>query len=61
VGKVFGLYALTGRAVSFLGPALFGWVTASTGSQRAGISVVLVLLIVGLGLLLSVREPGRSG
>jgi len=59
VGKVFGLYALTGRAVSFLGPALFGWVTAATHSQRAGISVILVLLVAGLVLLLPVREPGR--
>jgi len=60
VGRVFGLYALTGRAVSFVGPALFGWVTATTHSQRAGISVVLLLLIAGLWLLLAVREPGRA-
>jgi MFS-type transporter involved in bile tolerance (Atg22 family) len=40
---------------------LFGWMTAVTHSQRAGISVVILLLIIGLGLLLRVREPGRAG
>jgi len=59
VGKVFGLYALTGRAVSFIGPALFGWVTEATHSQRAGLGAILVLLTVGLVLLLRVREPAR--
>ncbi len=60
VGKVFGLYALTGRAVSFVGPALFGWVTEATQSQRAGLGAILMLLVTGLILLLRVREPARS-
>ncbi len=57
VGKVFGLYALTGRAVSFVGPTIFGWVTATTHSQRAGLAAILVLLLGGLGVLTRVREP----
>jgi UMF1 family MFS transporter len=60
IGKVFGLYALTGRAVSFVGPALFGWVTSVTHSQRAGLGAILVLLAVGLLLLLRVREPAKQ-
>jgi UMF1 family MFS transporter len=60
IGKVFGLYALTGRAVSFVGPALFGWVTAVTHSQRAGLGAILVLLLGGLAVLLKVREPART-
>jgi UMF1 family MFS transporter len=59
VGKVFGLYALTGRAVTFVGPTIFGWVTATTHSQRAGLASILVLLVVGLTLLTRVREPAR--
>jgi UMF1 family MFS transporter len=59
VGKVFGLYALTGRAVTFIGPTVFGWVTASTHSQRAGLASILVLLVVGLAALTQVREPAR--
>jgi UMF1 family MFS transporter len=61
VGQAFGLYALTGRAVSFIGPALFGWVTAVTRSQREGLGAILVLLLVGIVLLLRVREPARAG
>ncbi|MDB5395564.1 MAG: transporter [Rhodospirillales bacterium] len=59
VGKVFGLYALTGRAVSFIGPTLFGWVTATTHSQRAGLASILGLLLVGLIALTKVRQPGE--
>lgn len=60
VGKVFGLYALTGRAVSFVGPTIFGWITATTHSQRAGLGAIMVLLLAGLGVLTKVREPGRQ-
>jgi UMF1 family MFS transporter len=60
IGQYFGLYALTGRAVSFVGPALFGWVTATTHSQRAGLGVILALLALGLALLLRVQEPARG-
>lgn len=59
VGKVFGLYALTGRAVSFIGPTLFGWVTATTHSQRAGLASILGLLVVGLIVLTKVGDPAR--
>jgi UMF1 family MFS transporter len=59
VGKVFGLYALTGRAVTFVGPTLFGWVTETTHSQRAGLASILLLLMLGLALLTRVREPAR--
>ena len=60
VGKVFGLYALTGRAVSFIGPAVYGWVTEATHSQRAGLAAILTLLMIGLALLTRVREPERA-
>ncbi len=59
VGKVFGLYALTGRAVTFVGPTIFGWVTATTHSQRAGLGSILVLLVLGLAALTRVKEPTR--
>jgi len=60
VGKVFGLYALTGRAVTFVGPTLFGWVTATTHSQRAGLSAIIVLLLIGLAVLTRVKEPAKQ-
>ena len=58
--QYFGLYALTGKATAFMGPFLVAIVTASMNSQRWGLAVVLVFFVVGLGLLLTVRDPGRD-
>jgi UMF1 family MFS transporter len=54
--EMFGLYALAGKATAFMGPALFGWVTALSGNQRIGLSTVLLFLLIGALLLLPVRE-----
>lgn len=53
VAAHFGLFALSGRATGFMGPALLAVVTDVTDSQRWGMAVVLVLLGVGLALLVS--------
>lgn len=53
-GEAFGLYATTGRAVSFLAPSawsLFVWLF----SPIWGIIGLMVILIVGVGLLLGVK------
>jgi MFS transporter, UMF1 family len=55
----FGLFALSGRATAFLGPAVAAAVTAFAGSQRLGIATILLFLVAGLALLLGVREPAR--
>jgi UMF1 family MFS transporter len=54
--EMFGLYALSGKATAFVGPAAFGWVTAIAGSQRAGLATVLAFFVVGMALLLPVRD-----
>ena len=66
-GELFGLYATTGRAVSFLAPALFTLcITVATPlvepgeAQRWGILGIMVVLLAGLLLLLPVRPPGRT-
>ncbi|MDR0435341.1 MAG: MFS transporter [Propionibacteriaceae bacterium] len=63
-GEVFGLYATTGRAVSFVSPFLFGVAIsvgeAATGAENAqywGILGIIVVLIGGLLAMLPVREP----
>ncbi len=56
-GQLFGLYATTGRAVSFLAPALFGLFTFLFHADRAGIVGILLILLVGLLALLPVRKP----
>lgn len=54
--QMFGLLALSGKATSFLGPVLFGWITLLMGGQRWGMAVVLSLLIIGLIIMLKVDE-----
>lgn len=54
--EMFGLYALTGRATAFLGPAAFGTVTAMFDSQRAGMATILAFFLVGMLILIPVRS-----
>lgn len=53
-GENFGLYATTGRAVSFLGPLLFATAVTVLGFQRAGAVGIMVVLALGLVLMLFV-------
>ncbi|ALE76241.1 membrane protein [Pseudonocardia sp. EC080625-04] len=59
-GQLFGLYATTGRAVSFLAPALIGLFTYLFGSDRAGTIGIVVVLLAGFLALLPVRSPARA-
>jgi len=54
-GEVFGLYATTGRAVSFLAPLLFATFVAVFGAQYWGILGIVLVLLVGLILLIPVK------
>ncbi|MCZ6608166.1 MAG: MFS transporter [Alphaproteobacteria bacterium] len=54
--EMFGLYALSGKATAFIGPALLAWVTALFHSQRAGMATILVFFIAGLALLAGVPD-----
>ncbi|WAL66399.1 MFS transporter [Amycolatopsis cynarae] len=56
-GEAFGLYATTGRAVSFLGPLAFSGFLALFGTQRAGMAGIVLVLVAGLLALLPVRAP----
>ncbi len=56
IAQYFGLFALTGKVTSFIGPLLVGLVTAATASQKAGMSVLVLFFVVGLALLARVRE-----
>ena len=54
--EYFGLYSLTGKAAAVFGPALYGIFTEVFDSQRAGLSVVLIMFVVGGAVLLTVKE-----
>lgn len=59
--EAFGLYATTGRAVTFLGPLMFSGFIAIFGTQRAGMAGIVVVLVAGLLALLPVRAPEVRG
>ncbi|MEO1249592.1 MAG: MFS transporter, partial [Pseudomonadota bacterium] len=54
--EMFGLYALTGKSIAFLGPIAFGLLTDAFDSQRAGMASILVFWLAGGALLLTVKE-----
>ena len=54
-GEVFGLYATTGRAVSFLAPTMFALTVTIFGETYWGILGLMLVLLVGLLLLLPVK------
>ncbi|MDP0397158.1 MFS transporter [Tsukamurella strandjordii] len=58
-GQMFGLYQTTGRAASFLAPALFTLFVAVFGTDRAGIAAIVLVLALGLAMLLPVT-PSRD-
>jgi UMF1 family MFS transporter len=55
IAQHFGLFALTGKVTSFVGPLLIGAVTWATTSQKAGMAVLVVFFLAGLMLLRRVR------
>ncbi|MGL4413205.1 MFS transporter [Roseinatronobacter monicus] len=55
----FGLYALSGKVISFIAPALIAVATTVTGSQRLGVTPLIVLFVIGLILLLWVKAEGE--
>ncbi|RVJ84905.1 MFS transporter [Sinorhizobium medicae] len=58
-GRYFGLYALSGRATSFLAPASVATVTLLTGSARIGMVALVAFLALGLVLLLRTPYPAH--
>ncbi|MDO9638139.1 MAG: MFS transporter [Pseudotabrizicola sp.] len=57
--EAFGLYALAGKATSFIAPLSIGVVTDLTGSQQLGVTPLIVLFLIGLFLLLWVKPDGE--
>lgn len=54
--QMYGLFALSGKVTTFAGPIMVGWITYLTGSQRWGMSIILVLLVIGFILMYNVNE-----
>ena len=58
--EMFGLFAVSGKITAFLGPAVLAWATLAYDSQRAGMATVIAFLVIGLVLMLWVREPASA-
>jgi UMF1 family MFS transporter len=54
-GELFGLYATTGRAISFITPALFAFFVTLGGADYWGILGIVAVLALGLVLMLPLR------
>src|SRR6056297_35309 len=59
--EAFGLYALSGKATAFIGPALIGLTTWITESARLGMLPLIALFALGLVLLFWVNPKGEGG
>ncbi|MEX3017174.1 MFS transporter [Gymnodinialimonas hymeniacidonis] len=58
--EAFGLYALAGKATSFIAPLSIGFMTQISGSQQIGVVPLVVLFLIGLVLLFWVDPKGRN-
>ncbi|MFG6503810.1 MFS transporter [Microbacterium sp. P05] len=56
-GEIFGLYATTGRAASWISSALWSLLIVWTSVTAFGILGIVIVLVLGLALLLPVRTP----
>ncbi|WP_061961291.1 MFS transporter [Demequina flava] len=59
--EMFGLYATTGRAASFMAPAMWALFISIFGATIWGTVGVITVVAVGLVLLLLVRTPADRG
>ena len=58
---MFGLYATTGRAASFLAPAMWALFITIFGATIWGTLGVISVVLLGLVLMLFVRTPADRG
>ncbi|MGM5057506.1 MFS transporter [Rhizobium sp. 814_E9_N1_1] len=56
-GRYFGIYALSGRATSFMATLLFSLMTYMSGSPRLGMATLILFLAGGLVLLFRTPYP----
>ena len=61
MGEAFGIYALAGKATSFLAPFAIAVMTGLFDSQRIGVTPVIVLFLIGLILMRWVTANGEEG
>lgn len=58
--EIFGLYATTGRAASFLAPGMWTLLIAITGATIWGTLGIIAVVLAGMIMLVFVQVPGTS-
>ncbi len=59
-GRFFGLYALTGRATSFLAPMSVAFLTSYYESTRIGMIALIVFLLIGWCIFMGVKKTSEA-
>lgn len=59
-GRYFGIYALSGRATSFLAPFLVATITTLSGSAAFGMAVLPIFFLAGASLALLTPYPAKQ-
>jgi len=59
-GRYFGLYALVGRATSFVAPAAVAAITFATDSQRSGMAIIILFFVAGFIIMLTAPKPAQN-
>ncbi|HJM46945.1 MAG TPA: MFS transporter [Candidatus Marinimicrobia bacterium] len=54
--EFYGFFAFSGKMTAFIGPLFLGILTQVFDSQRAGVSIVVILFVLGLFLLKDINE-----
>jgi len=49
--SLFGLMMFSGKATSFVGPFFYGVLVATTGSDRAGMAIVILMLLASFAVM----------
>jgi MFS transporter, UMF1 family len=55
-GELFGFYGVMDKFSGMVGPTVFGFVAAATGSSRLGILSIILFFVVGAAILYTVDE-----
>ncbi|MDH5471673.1 MAG: MFS transporter [Gammaproteobacteria bacterium] len=55
--EYFGIYNMMGKAAAVLGPVLMGLIAVLTDNHRYSILSILVLFVLGMLLLMKVKDP----
>ena len=58
--QFFGLFAFSGKVTAFLAPLSVATVTTLTGDQRMGMASIVAFLVIGLIMMLPVREKRQA-